>query len=417
MTSDYDDTGDYESQNEAAQGGLTFYGKERGLVITQSGYDDQALKMQLHIRQDLGGHTYGDRGSFTLSALGRSFVRNPVGYVPQTKWSSTILVNGQGIETRGIYGKAPQPARIIYHQDNDLATFTGGDATYAYNTEWYWTARESLDDHPSVPSRLITVERPGTFSPVNLTWNDFRHPDNQLVEAYGNISFYDRAHWQFGGTWKEGVQTRQVNDLSQYYRQAGLVRGDHSYLLVVDDLHKITGGLETEYEWMAQIAQDLVEMDPADFHHPNLNAAMDFVLREQATAPAGAEGISLGTRRLLFRVLSAEGSQPDGLASIIQDSYGKVANRLVVKRKSERPRFRILMYPYIEGDDIPSLTSSGATHTLQWSSGQVDTIAFNLSTKSVANMNVEFTEILLKRDGEVLVETKVEDSDLVPFRW
>ena len=51
--------------------------------------------MNFHIRQDMGGHTYGDRLSFTLSGLGRTFVRNPVGYIPETEWSSGILVNGQ----------------------------------------------------------------------------------------------------------------------------------------------------------------------------------------------------------------------------------------------------------------------------------------------------------------------------------
>lgn len=78
MASDYDTSSDFESLNNVAHDGLhTFYGNERGLVITRSGFSENALAMQFHVRPDTVGHTYGDRNSSTLSGLGRLWVRNP----------------------------------------------------------------------------------------------------------------------------------------------------------------------------------------------------------------------------------------------------------------------------------------------------------------------------------------------------
>lgn len=95
--------------------------------------------MNFHIRQDLGGHTYGDRNSFTLSGLGRVWVRNPVGYAPETEWSSGILVDGKGITIAPQDGrKARMPGRLAAFQDSALSTFSMGDATYAYNTGRYF---------------------------------------------------------------------------------------------------------------------------------------------------------------------------------------------------------------------------------------------------------------------------------------
>ena len=168
MPSDYA-SDDFETMSSSVQE-LTFYGKERGLVISKSGFKESALSMNFHVRQDMGGHTYGDRLSFTLSGLGRVWVRNPVGYVPETEWSSGILVDGevsndfhilsrynafqnvlmicvscyslincQGITIAPQDGrKARMPGRLVTFQDNALSTFTMGDATYAYNTAWKW---------------------------------------------------------------------------------------------------------------------------------------------------------------------------------------------------------------------------------------------------------------------------------------
>jgi len=173
MASDFNG-GDRTAQNTAALGSLTFNGKERGLIVTRSDFTEDAMALRFHVRQDTGGHTFGDRNSFNLSALGRVWVRNPNGYIPETEWSSGLLVNNEGITITEQDGrKARQPGRIAHYQDNPLATMITGDATYAYSNEWSWPVRD--------PSN--TNVRSG-WEAVMESWNDFRHPDNQLIGRY-----------------------------------------------------------------------------------------------------------------------------------------------------------------------------------------------------------------------------------------
>lgn len=77
MAPEYKD-GDFATQKAAAmESGLDFAGTDRGLVISFSDQTQQALQWQFHARQDLGGHTAGDRNNFMLSGKGRIWIRLP----------------------------------------------------------------------------------------------------------------------------------------------------------------------------------------------------------------------------------------------------------------------------------------------------------------------------------------------------
>ncbi len=397
MASDYKTDNTYAVQNEIAQGELTFNGKERGLIITRSGYEEDALALQFHIRQDTGGHTYGDRNSFNLSALGRVWVRNPIGYNPETEWASTLLVNQVGIPVTEKDGrKARQPGRLASYQDEPLATFMTGDATYAYNNEWDW--------YPRDPGGIL--DRDG-WEHVMETWNDFRHPNNQLTEAYGDIPFFDYGHWHFGGR-LEGMLKRPVNNLRQMYRLAGLVRGDYPYVVIADDVSKVDESL-VNYQWIAQIPEDLTLM-PASQYSGNLDASRDLVLQEPAAT---------GNRRLLIRVLNAEGTPLHGVGRLREDiSYymwgqDRAAKRLEIERRASEPRFRIMLYPYTEGDAIPQHVENASTGHIQanWP-GQRDTLVFEPYDKQVADQTVEITGFRIFRSGTTLVDTRQQVEPL-----
>ena len=70
---------------------LAFASQERGLIITRSGFDENALAMNFHVRQDMGGHMYGDRNSFTLSGLGE---------VGISGWDANLKCRKWGLMTR-----------------------------------------------------------------------------------------------------------------------------------------------------------------------------------------------------------------------------------------------------------------------------------------------------------------------------
>jgi len=388
MASDFTG-GDWGAQNTVAQGHPTFDGKERGLIITRSGYGEDDLQMHFHCRQDTGGHTYGDRNSFALSGLGRLWVRKPMGYIPETEWASSILINDLGVKVTEKDGrKCRQPGRIAQFTDQPLATFATGDATYAYSNEWSWSNR--------VPG---TNAVPSGWAAVTETWNDFRHPNNQLSESYGDIPFYDYAHWLRPGR-LEGMVKRDFQPIDNYYRTAGMVRGNYSYALIADDVCKRVGQTHN-YKWIAQVPEDLTLM-PTSSYSGNLDPVRDLVLMEPAAT---------GTRRLLVRVLNAEGAQVGGLGYLLDKQSNKLwdnnktARRLVIERNAERPRFRVLLYPYLEGEPIPSHAASGTTYTIGLP-GQSDTAQFQTETRSVGGTSVQMSGMLLQRSGATLADTR-----------
>ena len=58
--SEFEDEGDFETQNKAAmENKLSFFCKDRGLMIVSSGFSNNAMQMQMHVRQDMGGKSTG----------------------------------------------------------------------------------------------------------------------------------------------------------------------------------------------------------------------------------------------------------------------------------------------------------------------------------------------------------------------
>ena len=344
FASDYQD-GDWETQNEAALQGLSFLAPERGLMVSRSDYSTNGLALQFHCRQDLGGHTYGDRNNFTLSGLGRMWVHYTFGpgFV-YTKYMSGILVDDLGMPVTLKHGtKVRQPGTILDYDEEALATWVAGDATYAYSWEWHWEAQPSGVDHSLL----------GTDGWVKVleTWNDFRYLPG--TESYHEIPFYDYADWQEPGKFERMIK-RPYNPMQRVYRTAGLVRGSKPYALIVDDIQK--DGSSHNYKWLAQIPDDLsvastdVNLDPADYR-------ADVILAE----PGGT-----GNRRLLVRVLNNEGfsggapGYVDQIDLEINTLYH--ARRLVVESDSVAPDFKVLLYPHRVGDALP-VTRWNPAHT------------------------------------------------------
>ena len=182
---------------------------------------------------------------------------------------------------------------------------------------------------------------------------------------------------------------------------AGVVRGDYPYALIVDDIRKKVGE-QHSYQWLAQIPEDLTRMPKTQFSG-NLNAVTDVVLMEPATT---------GNRRLLVRIINAEGSTSDDLASFKEDityylwGQDRAAKRLVIERLAEAPNYRVLLYPYREGDVIPEQVVQSNGHIVQEWPGQRDTLVFEPVSQMVGGQMVNITGFRLFRSGETLVDTR-----------
>ncbi|MEM0966329.1 MAG: hypothetical protein AAGJ81_09305 [Verrucomicrobiota bacterium] len=343
---------------------------ERGLAILRSSGESDGMVVHFHCRQDMGGHTDADRNSFNLSSLGRIWVRTTYGDVlfHRTYFHSCPLINGEGIRLNPKDGvKARQPSTITHFSSDSYMAKVSGDATYAYNWEWDWSP--GTGDNPRI----------GTdgWEKVTETWNDFRFTPGTGIEY--TTPFHDYAAWEADYPATERMIKRRYNTVEKVKRSLIMNKGPRPYLLIVDDLKKDSS--VNDYEWVAQIANDLsidttvVDLNPANYRN-------DIILKEPA---------STGNRRLLVRVLEAQGLTT-APAVIEEIEYNGTFNgqpytpnpdvyrqRLIVRSTSVEPSYKILMYPYENGDIIP--------HT-EWV--DTDTIEITIGSE---RRTIDFTDI------------------------
>lgn len=345
---DYDDV-DFDTR-AAEVIPKNFFGPERGIAIMRSGTDSLALSSNFHCRQNLGGHNYADRNDFTLSGLGRIWVRKSTlgssGH--DSYFNSCILINDFGIKRNIV---AWQPGKILdYATNDDIATVTG-DATYAHTWEYHWEGNPNATDHPWLGTN--------GWEKVMETFNDFQY--EPIPHYYMDIPMYDYAHWWHGQRSTQIVK-RIYRPMERVIRSSAMIDGEHPFLFIVDDVQMNAN--VNNYKWVAQIANDLT-IESTAVNLVNWNFQNDIILKEPDET---------GNRRLLVRILHNEdydGSSTNGYVEELEyENYMsnpsqlagaqlRYRQRLVVESNSVAPDFRVMMYPHNAGDPLP---------TTQWNS-------------------------------------------------
>ena len=332
---------------------------DRGLATFKSGTDADAMAIQFHARQDMGGHTHGDRLDFTMSALGRIWVRKTYGgsQFQPSRYHSMVLVDSLGVGICGRDGvKARQPATVLGHRITPELSSINADATFAYTWEFQWTPKFPQHDHHWLGTN--------GWQKVTETWNDFLvtpHPD-----PHYNIPFYDYPNWHVEGKLERLIK-RHYNPMQKVVRNIGLIRGNKPMVLVVDDIQKDNS--VHKYEWLGQMARDLT-IDHYDVNLTDNNYKCDIIFKEPAAT---------GNRRLLVRVLQNEGytgSTPPGIMdTIVYTNYFNgtpfnpnppwVRPRLIIESNSVSPNFKVLLFPYVDGDVLPVTNWNATKDTLE----------------------------------------------------
>lgn len=348
-------TGDFETQNTVAlDNKLSFFGKERGLLTTRSGFGPDAMMSHIHCRQDMGGHTYGDKNNFTLSALGRMWVRYSFrGNVLETQFHSGILVDDLGVPNFN-GGIARQPAKILRYEDTPEFTQIMGDATYAYSWEWQWSGGPASNDHPLLGTN--------GWEKVMETRNDFRYEAG--TEPHFDIPFYEYAEWN--GPYQERIIKRPYNMMEKVYRNTALVRSSRPFLLVMDEIKKDDN--VHNYKWLAQIANDLT-ITSTDVNLVDSDYRCDVILSEPT-----------GNRKLLVRVLENQGYNGVGApmyTDVIQNSSVDFT-RLVMEADVVSPDFKVMLFPYVDGEILPKTTWNTSHDTLlvDLGNGEIKKVVF-----------------------------------------
>ena len=371
--------------NQIAQPGLTYStASDRGLIITRSALDDtDAMQLHFHCRQEFGGHTYADRNTFLLSALGRVWIRLPsdTSSYSDSMFQNIPLIDGTGIQLSPQEGtKARQPGKIAAVIDNPLATFATGDATYAYNWQWKWSGTVPL-------SSADSTSAPSGWTKVTETFNNFLQ--QPLSYSYLNTPFYSFPAWDTPGM-AEGMVKAPFNTMRHVYRTAGLVRnGSRPYAVIVDDICK-DNALHT-YSWQAQIPDDVSMISTSI----SANGQRDIVLSG-----------SSGPERLLIRFVREIGTPvPAATGTTVYDANHST-RRLLVSTTSSAPNWIAILYPYLDGEPLPTTAWSGSQLSVTLSATAADTFTFQPRTALVTGTPVTMTEFLLTRNGARLADTR-----------
>lgn len=154
------------------------------------------------------------------------------------------------------------------------------------------------------------------------------------------------------------------------------------------------------------------------------NAATDLVLAEPAAT---------GNRRLLVRILRADGTPvgpPAGasgsslgyLETVTSPSTTESWNRLVIERAAVvEPIFRVVLFPFRAGNALPATwTNTSPTNdyaVLNFTApyaAQQDTFSFRTRTATVGGQSTVVRELILSRDGATLLDyrNQIEPTDL-----
>ena len=300
------------------------YYENQGLFITRSDWSDDAAYLNLEARHDawLDRHENVDRGRFVFAALGRRWaVDNYWGSALKSSCHSLVHIDGEAqAESKAGRGKAPNGLMTAHSgttEDPDFASYAVMDLSNAYN--WLWAHKW---ESPGVgwEPEMRSFDELGWKGKLPVQPERLYGCDNPTVPKY---NFEGCNLW------------RKPNNPVEYCWRTGLmIRGDHPYAVIVDDVKK--DGETHEYEWYMPIAPDL-EMIP-------VGKRQVLLVESGETQTNGFPAV--GSRRLLLTVLgNVDEIRVDDISTTYKNQTHEM-KRLVVARKGKDVRFRVVLYPF-----------------------------------------------------------------------
>jgi hypothetical protein len=353
-----------------AGGGLTFYDKQTGSLITRTGWGREDLNLHVDCDQDttFANHDHPDRGQFTLSSHGRAWACD--GYRDtESKYHNVVTIDGRG------QSYFTPPGRWIQQIETPESVTAVVDAKYCWDWQWmkssFTESKASLElrDHANFAE---SAERLLSRTPLEK-WEPDPLP---VVKAY-NEGFITRANgdprmWDDEDGW---VLRAPWYPVRKAFRTVLFSRGKHPYVLVVDDIRK--DDAEHLYEWRMNMPPDVsaVSISGPDILLGDLGTRRSPVELERAFQGKTHLTPAPGDRLLLVRTVQAAipdlpTLQPIPMVATIE--YKKTADehqftgrslgmgtQVVIGSRSVEPGFVILLFPHRQGDELPLTTWSG----------------------------------------------------------
>ena len=322
------------------------------------------LAMQVRPNHYIGsGHHHADLGMFYFSGQGVNWVtESPFAKTYDGRFHNEVLIDGIA-EANGT------PARATYLGAN-LQKQSGlgiADLTYAYS--WKWLTQVQLWDQG-----FITP----TDAPAKMGWE--LETDPKTLARFVGTQHYKMRLWWPTYTFSNWMPTLRApwNPVKYAFRTAGLVRGNHSYGVVVDDVKK--DDQTRLYQWTAMLAPGVWQADVAGL--PKGQIALGYRLADPKLKAAARSDIKLsqGDPMLLVVALdpadAGDAQMPLVKVETLTDKEGKY-DRLSVNLRAAQSNFKVLMIPAKFGEEMPKVTFNVATGSgsIQWND-QKDSFLF-----------------------------------------
>jgi hypothetical protein len=344
---------------------------ERGLTIARSDATTNALYVHFDARPDgfFAGHDNVDRGTFTLCALGRSWVED-LDWLNFLNSDEHSLVHVDGLAQPW---KAPA-ARITTYTNDSTRTVISADLKYAYDWKypppWPLMTTNYVSPWQDEPSNPFDLGLPRTANGQpwpGLEWMP-TSISNQPNFGYSGLR-YGRASY---------------NPVNRANRTLLLRRATRPYLLVLDDVVK--DSLPRKYDWFLQL-EGHVTLDSA-FHAGAIqtNTTPTNIMISNVTVTNGITLTNLGiaatnrvvlapedpadNRRLMVMAIPPTQGWGTSVPSVLLElnyvssqKAGKGANvnsqitgrrMRFIRNGVADPQFRVMLFPYRVGESLPT---------------------------------------------------------------
>ena len=406
---------------------LDFKDLQRGVAVSRSGWDQDASITHFESRSEnfADGLETPECGDFQFFSHGVSW--SPwLGPDKDCYFRNMVLIDGLS----GAY--PPVHGRLMDVIDKPEAATFVSDATDQYN--WGAAGKNFYLWHSLLHDGGIHT-RSGiwTNSPLaaGRQWElPFQKNAREHFEGFAGL---DWGAWH--GETRGPNFFKRWNEVDHAFRTFHFARGDKPYILIIDDLDK--DGKPHRYDWLFNVGPDIV-LHRVQNTPPPLNSANDdagaagtditLTVADQsyerfATGGAfrGAYGSTYsreprkGAPMLLVRVLWRNTSSMYPLPSFEEtDMEGFIAKRVKVPAMSADPEYRILIYPYLSGEELPRTRwNNGRTKLSVSIKGKTDVYSFGKTDNGRTVMTME-------RDGKFITSTPAGPAAPVldtPFEW
>ncbi|WP_297508569.1 hypothetical protein [uncultured Caulobacter sp.] len=349
--------------------GLSLFDEERGHLFTRTGWDPNALSLQLTARTDTinASHDHAARGDFYLTALGQVWSM-PSMRETESKYHSVVMVDGLG------QGYFPTPAKWVDRQESAAGSTATLDLSYAYSWRWmkssFLATDKQLADEPWLEVFREARDRLLARAPRDK-WE--RDPSPSVRAYYAPNTAGDPRMWGDEDAW---VVRTPYNPVRRAFRSVAMVRGASPFVMIADDIQK--DDRERLYEWRMAVPND-VEIHSIKGGDVILGPVSDKRDRTRrgdgGYKDVGAPTAAKGTPMLLVRVIdmakpavpeespninlqTLEYLKTDDTHQFAGRSFG-VGKMLVIPNRGAAPGYRVLLYPFRQGEPLPKTTWDG----------------------------------------------------------